>query len=56
MRTNVFLNVEGKRCPVGLSRITINAILEEVDDSLSQWRQLAGNCGVRKPPVLKPIR
>ena len=40
----------------GLTRRKVQAALEEVDDSLPQWFQLAKNCGVKAPPVYEPLR
>ena len=40
----------------GMTLRKAQAALEEVDDSLDQWLQLAKNCGVKAPPVFEPIR
>lgn len=39
----------------GMTLRKAQAALEEVDDSLDQWLQLAKNCGVKAPPVFEPI-
>lgn len=40
----------------GLSHRKAQAALAAVDESLSQWRQLAKNCGVKSPPVFAPLK
>ena len=40
----------------GLSRRKAQVALDAVDESLSQWRQLAKNCGVKSPPVFAPLK
>lgn len=40
----------------GMSRARVNTILEEIDDSLLQWKRLAVECGIRRPPIFEPIR
>lgn len=40
----------------GLTRRKVQAALEEVDNSLPQWFQLAKNCGVKAPPAFEPLR
>lgn len=40
----------------GLSRRKAQVALDAVDECLSQWRQLAKNCGVKSPPVFAPLK
>lgn len=40
----------------GLSRRKAQVALDAVDKCLSQWRQLAKNCGVKSPPVFAPLK
>lgn len=40
----------------GLSHRKAQTALAAVDESLSQWHQLAKNCGVKSPPVFAPLK
>ena len=40
----------------GLSHHKAQTALAAVDESLSQWHQLAKNCGVKSPPVFAPLK